>query len=504
LPPLLKEETKRHAKDIRDKYHQSPSDTWIEIFMKNKHYRLIDNEGKGDCFFATIRDAFSNIAQQTSVNKIRKKLSNEATEEIFLNYKEQYDMYSNAILVDTNNIRELSAQYTILKERCNETIDRNEQKIICTEAANIKKQHDKLVTEKKATSQMLREYKFMKGIESLDAFKAIIKRCEFWADTWAISTLERILNIKFIIMSSETYKKGDIRNVLQCGLLNDSILEQRGRFTPEFYIIVDHTGDHYKLIGYKKKSIFKFTELPYDIKKMIVDKCMERNSGAFAIIPEFIKFKNNNSKNVIKEVEYDDITESKLRGLYNDDIVFRFYSKSLDKPPPGKGSGEKIPNDRLKEYVELATIPEWRKKLSNFWIQPFSLDNHQWASVENYYQGSKFKKGHPQFYLSFSLDSGTDLSKDPAMAKAAGGKTGKIKGELLRPIEVSIDSDFSGKRKSREIYDAQYAKFTQNEELKTLLLATGEAKLTHFVRGSEPETYDELMMIRDKIRRNKV
>jgi predicted NAD-dependent protein-ADP-ribosyltransferase YbiA (DUF1768 family) len=504
LPPLLKEETKRHAKDIREKYHESPSDTWIEIFMKNKHYRLIDNEGKGDCFFATIRDAFSNIAQQTSVNKIRKKLSNEATEEIFLNYKEQYDMYSNAILVDTNNIRELSAQYTILKERCNETIDRNEQKIICTEAANIKKQHDKLVTEKKATSQMLREYKFMKGIESLDAFKAIIKRCEFWADTWAISTLERILNIKFIIMSSETYKKGDIRNVLQCGLLNDSILEQRGRFTPEFYIIVDHTGDHYKLIGYKKKSIFKFTELPYDIKKMIVDKCMERNSGAFAIIPEFIKFKNNNSKNVIKEVEYDDITESKLRGLYNDDIVFRFYSKSLDKPPPGKGSGEKIPNDRLKEYVELATIPEWRKKLSNFWIQPFSLDNHQWASVENYYQGSKFKKGHPQFYLSFSLDSGTDLSKDPAMAKAAGGKTGKIKGELLRPIEVSIDSDFSGKRKSREIYDAQYAKFTQNEELKTLLLATGEAKLTHFVRGSEPETYDELMMIRDKIRRNKV
>ena len=312
LPPLLKEETKKHAKDIREKYHQSPSDTWIEIFMKNKHYRLIDNEGSGDCFFATIRDAFSSIAQQTSVNKIRKKLSSEATEDIFLNYKEQYDMYSNAILVDTNNIKELAAQYTILKERCNETIDRNEQKIICTEAANIKKQHDKLVTEKKATSQMLREYKFMKGIESLDAFKAIIKRCEFWADTWAISTLERILNIKFIIMSSETYKKGDIRNVLQCGLLNDSILEQRGRFTPEFYIIVDHTGDHYKLIGYKKKSIFKFTELPYDIKKMIVDKCMERNSGAFAIIPEFIKFKNNNSKNVIKEVEYDDITESKF------------------------------------------------------------------------------------------------------------------------------------------------------------------------------------------------
>jgi predicted NAD-dependent protein-ADP-ribosyltransferase YbiA (DUF1768 family) len=504
LPPLLKEESKKQAKDYREKYHESPKDTWVEKFMKNTNYNIVDNEGGGDCLFATVRDAFSSIAQQTSVNKLRKKLSTEASEKVFLGYKEHYDMYTAALVRDTNIIKELEAEYTLLKQRFTEIIDRNEQKLVSSEAKRVKAEHDKLVEEKKVTAQMIKEYKFMKGVDTLESFKNKIKKCDFWADTWAISTLERILNIKFVVMSSELYKAGDTKNVLQCGQLNDTILEQRGRFTPEFYIMIDHTGEHYKLIGYKKKLIFKFSEIPYDIKKMIAEKCMEKNAGPFAIIPDFQKFKASQTKNVIKEAQYEDISESKLRGLYNDDIVFQFYSKSVGKPLPGKGSGEKVPNDRMKEFAELATIPDWRKKLSNFWVQPFSLDNHQWSSVENYYQGSKFKKTHPDFYLSFSLDSGTDLSKDPVMAKAAASKTGKLKGELLRPFEVKEDSDFVGKRQSREMYNSQFAKFTQNEDLKKLLLATNDAKLTHFIKGSEPIVFDELMLIRDKIKRNEI
>ena len=502
LPPLLKEETKKLAKDIKEKYHESPKDTWIEKLMKNNYYTINDNEGGGDCLFATIRDAFSSIAQQTSTHKLRKKLSSEATEAVFLNYKEQYDMYSASLIRDTAKIKELANEYLQLKQKFSEVIDRNEQKLISSEAKKIKVEHDKLVEEKKVTSQLLKDYKFMKGIETLDAFKSKIKKCDFWADIWAISTLERILNIKFIILSSENYKAGDTKNVLQCGQLNDEILEKKGRFTPEFYIMIEHTGDHYKLIGYKKKLIFKFIEIPYDIKKMIAEKCMEKNAGPFAIIPDFLKFKAGETKLPIKEVEYDDLSESKLRGLYDDEIVLQFYSRSPDKPLPGKGNGEKIPLDRIKDFSELAVIPQWRKKLSNFWVQPFSLDNHQWASVEHYYQGSKFKKSFPDFYLSFSLDSGTELSKEPTMAKAAGSKTGKLKGELLRPIEVSVDSDFVGNRQKREMYAAQYAKFTQNEDLKKLLLATNEAKLTHYVNKSEAELYNELMIIRDKIRKN--
>jgi predicted NAD-dependent protein-ADP-ribosyltransferase YbiA (DUF1768 family) len=501
--PLLKEESKKQAKDYREKYHEAPQDLWIQKFMMNKNYDIIDNEGGGDCLFATIRDAFSSIGQQTSVNKLRRKLSDEATEQVFENYKEQYDSFNSSIIVDTNKIKELEAEYVMLKQQFSTIIDRKEQKLISEQAKKVKTEHDKLVMEKKVTLNMLDEYKFMKGVDNFEKFKSKIRRCDFWADTWAISTLERILNIKFITLSSESYENGDNKNVLNCGQLNDTILQNKGIFKPEFYIIVEYLGYHYKLISYKKKSIFKFVELPYDIKKIVANNCLEGISGAFKIIPDFQKYKDTQKKSELVEEEYNELSESNLRGLYDDNISFLFYSKSADKPLPGKGNGENIPNDKLKEFTELATIPQWRKKLSNSWVQPFSLDNHQWSSVEHYYQGSKFKKNHPEFYLSFSLDSGTDLSKDPTLAKAAGSISGKLKSELLRPVEVTVDADFFGKRHLKEKQLAQYAKFTQNEDLKNLLLATHDAKLSQYSsRGKLITNSNDLMIIRDKIRRN--
>ena len=497
IPKVLKSEKAKEATDIREKYHEDKNDLWVIKFMKNPNYDIIDNEGNGDCLFATIRDAFLSVGQETTVSKLRNKLSNEVTMDVYMHFRDIHDMLASSLKETTANSILLKNEYDKLKERASNIIDNEQKKSIRIEADKIKERFEVLKSENEMTKKLYNEFKIMKNIENLEEFKKVIRTCEFWANDWAINTLERILNIKIIILSSENYKQHDYNNVLLCGNVIDTIIQSRGEFDPEYYIIVDYTGDHYKLIEYKKNKIFKFGHLPYDIKRMIVDKCIEKNSGIFSIIPEFVHFKTE-EVGTKEKITFEELGEARLLNLYDENTVFSFYSKSANKPLPGYGSGEQIPKEISRDFALLSKIPEWRKKLDNFWVEPFTLDSHRWASVEHYYQASKFKKNNPEFYLSFTLDSGTDLSNDPEMAKAAGGKSGKLKSTLLRPKSVVIDPDFFSTRQEKELNEAQYAKFSQNPDLKKLLVQTKNAKLVHFKKGSPPELFDNLMVIRDK------
>lgn len=194
----------------------------------------------------------------------------------------------------------------------------------------------------------------------------------------------------------------------------------------------------------------------------------------------------------------------KQHKMYDPAIQLYFYSGSSNAAP-GKGVREKIPETKMEEYREsLAPFP-FRKMFSNFGVAPFKLDGLHWHTVEHYYQGSKFKRNHPAFYKTFSLESGSELSKDPNMSKAYGGKTGKYKGKQARPKTIELDPDFFQGRGEQEMFNAQFAKFTQNGEMREALLATREAQLLHTMpRSSVSIPFDNLVYIRDLMKKGKI
>jgi hypothetical protein len=255
-----------------------------------------------------------------------------------------------------------------------------------------------------------------------------------------------------------------------------------------------HTGNHYKLIAYKDKRILNFTEIPYDVKMLVINKCMERNAGPYALIKDFTDLKNRLGV-VITDSAGED--ESFDKDIYDKDVVFMFYKDSNHKPKPGFGSNEKIPVSQQSVYTKLNAIKDWRKMLDDSWSAPFTIEGHRFNSIEHYVLGSQYKKGFPDFFLQFALDSNSDISKDVETARAAGGKTGKHKDIALRNKTIKTDPDYYevgvNPRYLQERNSALNAKFSQNLDLKQVLLETHKAKLIHFSRGKEPET-DELLM----------
>jgi len=236
---------------------------------------------------------------------------------------------------------------------------------------------------------------------------------------------------------------------------------------------------------------------------MVINKCMEKNAGPYYLIGDFRKLKNSLGLREDEGVREEKEDEYLNRDTYDKNTIFMFHANSNSGPKAGKGSGEKIDDGRMVEFNILNKTKDWRKKLDDSWIVPITLDNHRWNSVEHYYLGSQFKKGFPDFYQQFSLDSNTDISKEVAIARAAAGKTGKLKDRILREKTVKMDADFFevglNPRHTEERHKALTAKFNQNLDFKSLLLETKNAKLVHFLRGKEPETDDLLMKVRKEL-----
>ena len=500
-PNVLAQETELEADEIQQNFKESSKNTWIQKYMKNPHYEIHEVEANGDCFFAVVRDAFKQIGQITTVPHLRAILAREITDKIFQDYRSLFTELDSMIKrIDSECATIKKILDNDLKLRMKNTKKLSDQQAIKKEVDDLKEQFMELRSQRKEIKDTIAEsLGDISQITTFEQFREYIQTSRYWADAWSISTLERVLNIKMIIFSEQAYIDGAINSVLNCGEVN-VITQAEGKFSPNYYIMTAYSGNHYRLISYKSKKMLSFGEIPYHIKNMIINKCFERNSGIYYLIEDFRNFKSKLGiePDVGGPLEEEDTQE--YSDLYDPDTTLMFHAKSENKAKPGKGSGEVVPNDKISSFVNLGKMPEWRRKLDSAWTNsPFKIDGHSYSSVLHYYQGSKFRHGFPDFAMLFSLDSKSKISEDVVLARAAGGKSGKNKNDILRPKTVIIDPDFYPTRNKLEYAKALRAKFTQHPELAQVLIETKKAKLVHYIARNPPEVDIELIKLRSEL-----
>ena len=488
-------------------YEEDPKDVWVNKYLRSNKYEIIDNEGAGDCFFAVLRDALKTVKIETSVKSIREKLANEVDQTIFQTYKELFDLYYNNMKTTQEQLKTHKNKHNTLKKMITGTSDGPDKIKLIQDAKDNFNTFTAINTKGKELEDLAREFQFMKDVNSVEDLKKVIKEVggAYWADNWALSSLERIYNVKFIILSQTHYVEGEKEHVLQC-ISPDIKLEERGLFEPSYYIMADYyQNNHYKLITYDKnlkRGALTFSELPYKIKELILERCMEKNAGLYVLIPDFKTFANKHgieTTSISKKSAYDTLVDTKKPKSqdYDDSIVIQIYNKSKHAKV-GEGSGESIkPELKIsKNVLELNNkkkYPEWRKKLDNdFLVTNLKIDGINWTSVKHYMLASRFN-GITDIISKFKKDGvyGSNIEEAQKFYESQLAKK-SIKSTLIN------DEEFK-KMEHTLLEKALYAKFTQNDELRELLLLTGNALITLFKPSKGAIPFVELMKVRKLI-----
>ena len=490
LSPASSLQTRKEWESDRASYKPKPRAPWIQNFMRSDKYNIVDNEAGGDCLFASIRDALKGVGRSVSVAEMRRMLSQAVNESLFEGYMLQYVSAAGEEKDLTREIRELAARHRNMKKRLGKASPDSKAAIVL-EAEAIGDRHEQAKHERQAARDLRGEFDFMKGITSLEAFRAVIQTCEFWGDTWALSTLERLLNVKLVLFSQTAYEDGDVENVLTCGQLNDAIMEEAGRFEPDYYILLNYSGDHYQRITFADATAFTFGTLPYGVKKLVLDKCLERAAGPYYIIPQF--------KTMLESTGDEPSPPVDLSTGSN--AVLQFYASSSGRARPGRGTGESLVGTSAAASLRrLEAIKDWRKLLSNEGASPMAIRGSNWHSLQHYAQAAKFTRANPDFAKLFSTDSGSALSRNPQAARSVG--EGKPTPSLLKRLGIPKVPPKDVKAAEQSVValkEGLSAKFRKGTEAALALQATGTAALQRFVSRKKPEPAHDLMAIRDKL-----
>lgn len=251
-------------------------DNWVNHYLKSNDYNITDVGAGGDCLFFVIQYALKNAGINITIREMRNLLVYNVTEDIYDRYKTIYETLNTEIDTLEKKILKIKDELIKLREQNSELtkqlkIKGINEKDIKQQKTNIKikysfihNEYTALLNERNSTLELLKEQTDMSNINSLKEFKQFIVKPQFWADTWAISVLEKSLHIKLIIFSKPTYDSGNMEQVLQCKEYVNP---------PIYYILTNYLGDHYQIISFKNKNIFKPADLPKQLADLYSSVC---------------------------------------------------------------------------------------------------------------------------------------------------------------------------------------------------------------------------------------
>ena len=493
----LMEETEEDGRQIFASYKKSKEHHWVQRFFKNINYEIHATEENGDSFFAAIRDAFASIGRMTTVAKLRNLISEHVTTDHYHYFKN----VCNSFELESKKIKQQ------LREIVNEI---KQTKPLLENAPNLMT-HTELIEnirELKQTYKMLQgKYTEMErqtidevgnetnrcAAKSLTSFRSLINKSTFPADEFCISLIEQQLAIKVLILKKEAYDSKVWCHVLKCQrhVHECDILECNtvSHNNPDFYVIMSYADNHYQLISYKSRHLFTFRELPFHVKQMTVMKCLEGNAGSFKQVDDF----------KILQRAYMNHHDSIAPHQDDSNRPILMYHKKCDyKAKPGMGDGERVPLERIYDFLELSSTPYWRRKLDDEWEVPISIDGREFTSVSKYMEYSKYKNRTPDYAERFS--NIYEVIDEPNKLKQVQHVTQKINvgKESVHDDCPDPDPDFE-ERSDFERERALRVKFTENKELNQVLLNTKDSLLMYY-KPSEPSKLDTVLMnVRDKI-----
>jgi hypothetical protein len=314
----------------------------------------------------------------------------------------------------------------------------------------------------KYIKSLLKDKEYLRKLEHVDAFKQFIKSGEYVYEPWTIEIFERLMNIKIILLSK------DLPQWLVCSR-QSPFPHNMSLFNPMFYVILEFVDNEYSVMQVNGVSLFTFQTIPLVIKDLVMNRCLEQTEGLYANIPLFVKYKQfkltkeqqQYSKEPVLDLEPD-----------KDRLVI---SESLKKHGnPGTVPFERMDFEHLIDS-QLVRDKQWREKLADNYMKPdgrFKLGDRDWASVNHYVTAQQLKEREPKKSDKLSLNTGSSLSKK------------------VIPYMLGDDNDR---------YGAEFAKFSQNPQLKDMLLQTGDAELYMYIPGKPHIRLNSLEKVRDAL-----